>query len=94
MDVTTAVQERDYGCGDPSAFARSGKAVLDLGSGGGKICFIAAQIVGAGGSRTSLSTWSASRPGSSIIRCGTAKTSSPCTPRKPAQGSCDGGSCC
>ncbi|GAC1653264.1 MAG: methyltransferase domain-containing protein [Gemmatimonadaceae bacterium] len=38
--------ERDYGCGDPSAFAREGDTVLDLGSGGGKICFITAQIVG------------------------------------------------
>ncbi len=42
--------ERDYGCGDPSRFVRAGETVLDLGSGGGKICYIAAQIVGAGGS--------------------------------------------
>lgn len=41
--------ERDYGCGDPSRFVREGDAVLDLGSGGGKICYIAAQIVGSGG---------------------------------------------
>jgi arsenite methyltransferase len=41
--------ERDYGCGDPSAFVREGETVLDLGSGGGKICYIAAQIVGAKG---------------------------------------------
>ena len=40
------VLERDYGCGDPSRFARLGDTVLDLGSGGGKICFIASQIVG------------------------------------------------
>src|SRR4026209_152730 len=38
--------ERVSGCGDPSAFVRAGDAVLDLGSGGGKICYIAAQIVG------------------------------------------------
>jgi len=38
--------ERDYGCGDPSLFVREGDVVLDLGSGGGKICYIAAQIVG------------------------------------------------
>ncbi len=38
--------ERDYGCGDPSAFAKPGDTVLDLGSGGGKICYIASQIVG------------------------------------------------
>ena len=41
--------ERDYGCGDPSRFVESGDTVLDLGSGGGKICYIAAQIVGAQG---------------------------------------------
>jgi len=40
------VLERDYGCGDPSRYVRAGDVVLDLGSGGGKICFIAAQIVG------------------------------------------------
>ncbi len=41
--------ERDYGCGDPSAFVRAGETVLDLGSGGGKICYIASQIVGGNG---------------------------------------------
>ncbi len=41
--------ERDYGCGDPSAFVRLGETVLDLGSGGGKICYIASQIVGENG---------------------------------------------
>ncbi len=40
------VLERDYGCGDPSRYVTEGDTVLDLGSGGGKICFIAAQIVG------------------------------------------------
>lgn len=43
------ILERDYGCGDPSKFVREGDAVLDLGSGGGKICYIAAQIVGRAG---------------------------------------------
>ncbi|MCE9525902.1 MAG: methyltransferase domain-containing protein [Planctomycetales bacterium] len=38
--------ERDYGCGDPSRFVREGETGLDLGSGGGKICYIASQIVG------------------------------------------------
>ena len=38
--------ERDYGCGDPSKFVKEGDTVLDLGSGGGKICYIASQIVG------------------------------------------------
>ncbi|HUG17831.1 MAG TPA: methyltransferase domain-containing protein, partial [Planctomycetaceae bacterium] len=40
------ILDRDYGCGDPSAFVREGETVLDLGSGGGKICYIASQIVG------------------------------------------------
>ena len=48
--------ERDYGCGDPSAFVKSGETVLDLGSGGGKICYIAAQIVGASGSVIGVDT--------------------------------------
>lgn len=38
--------ERDYGCGDPSRHLAEGEVVLDLGSGGGKICYIASQIVG------------------------------------------------
>jgi arsenite methyltransferase len=37
---------RDYGCGDPSRYVKAGETVLDLGSGTGKICFIAAQVVG------------------------------------------------
>ncbi|MDH3717826.1 MAG: methyltransferase domain-containing protein, partial [Planctomycetota bacterium] len=41
--------ERDYGCGDPSRHLREGETVLDLGSGGGKICYIAAQVVGPAG---------------------------------------------
>lgn len=44
--IPQEVLDRDYGCGDPSAFLRSGETVLDLGSGGGKICFIASQVVG------------------------------------------------
>jgi len=44
--IPKEVLERDYGCGDPSRHVRPGDTVLDLGSGGGKICFIAAQIVG------------------------------------------------
>ena len=38
--------EKDYGCGDPSRYVRPGETVLDLGSGGGKVCYIASQIVG------------------------------------------------
>jgi ubiquinone/menaquinone biosynthesis C-methylase UbiE len=44
--IPREIIERDYGCGDPSEYLRPGETVLDLGSGGGKICFIAAQVVG------------------------------------------------
>ena len=43
--------DRDYGCGNPAEHVEreSGEVVLDLGSGGGKICYIASQIVGSAG---------------------------------------------
>jgi ubiquinone/menaquinone biosynthesis C-methylase UbiE len=44
--IPQEVIDRDYGCGDPSRYLREGETVLDLGSGTGKICFIATQIVG------------------------------------------------
>ncbi len=44
--IPAEVIERDYGCGDPSRYLRSGETVLDLGSGTGKVCFIASQVVG------------------------------------------------
>ncbi|MGH3934347.1 MAG: methyltransferase domain-containing protein [Pseudonocardiaceae bacterium] len=44
--IPAEVLERDYGCGDPSRHLAAGETVLDLGCGGGKICFIASQIVG------------------------------------------------
>ncbi|MGH7947352.1 MAG: methyltransferase domain-containing protein [Opitutaceae bacterium] len=44
--IPAEVIEKDYGCGDPSRHVRPGETVLDLGSGTGKICFIAAQVVG------------------------------------------------
>lgn len=47
--IPQEIIERDYGCGDPSQFVEPGDTVLDLGSGGGKICYIAAQVVGANG---------------------------------------------
>ncbi|OSM02196.1 methyltransferase domain-containing protein [Magnetofaba australis] len=43
------IVERDYGCGDPSRYVRENDIVLDLGSGGGKICYMAAQLVGEDG---------------------------------------------
>ena len=47
--IPREVIDRDYGCGDPSRYVRPGDTVLDLGSGGGKICFIASQIAGVEG---------------------------------------------
>jgi SAM-dependent methyltransferase len=44
--IPAEVLERDYGCGDPTPYVRPSETVLDLGAGGGKVCFIAAQIVG------------------------------------------------
>lgn len=44
--IPREVVEKDYGCGDPSQHLRLGETVLDLGSGTGKICFIASQVVG------------------------------------------------
>src|SRR6266481_2678850 len=48
-NIPQEVIAKDYGCGDPSRYLRPGETVLDLGSGAGKICFIAAQIVGPSG---------------------------------------------
>jgi len=44
--IPREILEKDYGCGDPSRYVREGDTVLDLGSGGGKICYIAAQVAG------------------------------------------------
>lgn len=40
------IVEKDYGCGDPSRYVREGDTVVDLGSGGGKICYMAAHLAG------------------------------------------------
>lgn len=48
-NIPTAILENDFGCGNPSRYVNAGEAVLDLGSGSGKICYILAQIVGPAG---------------------------------------------
>ena len=47
--IPDEIIEKDYGCGDPSRHVAEGDTVLDLGSGSGKSCYIASQIVGAEG---------------------------------------------
>ena len=44
--IPEEILERDYGCGNPSKHLHPGETVLDLGNGGGKICYIASQVVG------------------------------------------------
>lgn len=44
--IPDEVLQRDYGCGNPAAHVRLGETVLDLGSGAGKACFMASQVVG------------------------------------------------
>lgn len=50
-DLPTTVTDVAFGCGNPTAIAalRPGETVLDLGSGGGIDCFLAARMVGAEG---------------------------------------------
>ena len=47
--IPQEVLDRDYGCGDPTRHLRAGETVLDLGSGAGKVCFTASQVVGSSG---------------------------------------------
>ena len=44
--IPQEIIDRDYGCGDPSPYVRLGDTVVDLGSGGGKLCYIISQQVG------------------------------------------------
>lgn len=47
-DLPATVTDVAFGCGNPTAIAalRAGESVLDLGSGGGIDCFLAAKMVG------------------------------------------------
>ena len=65
--LPSEIVERDYGCGDPSRFARPGDRVLDLGSGGGKICYMASQIVGAEGRVIGVDATPITRPSAPTI---------------------------
>ena len=47
--VPQEILERDYGCGDPTPYVRTGDTVVDLGSGGGKACYVLSQVVGPNG---------------------------------------------
>jgi ubiquinone/menaquinone biosynthesis C-methylase UbiE len=51
MDAAPEASNMGLGCGNPTAIAalKPGETVLDLGSGGGFDCFLAAEKVGAGG---------------------------------------------
>ncbi len=44
--IPQEIIDKDYGCGDPTPYVRSGETVLDLGSGAGKLCYMLAQVVG------------------------------------------------
>lgn len=44
--IPQEIIDRDYGCGDPSPYVNEGDVVVDLGSGGGKLCYIISQQVG------------------------------------------------
>jgi SAM-dependent methyltransferase len=47
--IPQEIIDRDYGCGDPSPYVNEGDVVVDLGSGGGKLCYIISQQVGESG---------------------------------------------
>ncbi len=46
MSRPEEILQRDYGCGDPTPYVREGETVVDLGSGGGKVCYVLSQVVG------------------------------------------------
>ncbi|KAJ2082992.1 hypothetical protein H4R24_001186 [Coemansia sp. RSA 988] len=52
--VPDAVNDKFYGCGNPIPLGIKGKDVLDLGSGSGRDCYVAAALVGPEGSVTGV----------------------------------------
>jgi arsenite methyltransferase len=44
--IPDEILTKDYGCGDPTRYAKEGDIVVDLGSGAGKNCYMVAQKVG------------------------------------------------
>ncbi|KAJ2659248.1 hypothetical protein IWW48_003585 [Coemansia sp. RSA 1200] len=52
--VPDAVNERFYGCGNPIPLGIEGLDVLDLGSGSGRDCYVAAALAGPTGSVTGI----------------------------------------
>ena len=51
-DVPDEVKAKYYGCGSPTPTGIEGLRVLDLGSGSGRDCYVAARLVGTNGSVT------------------------------------------
>ncbi|KAJ1720364.1 hypothetical protein LPJ53_005003 [Coemansia erecta] len=52
--IPSAVNDRFYGCGNPIPLGIQGKDILDLGSGSGRDCYIAAALTGPKGSVTGV----------------------------------------
>ncbi|KAJ2824416.1 hypothetical protein IWW50_003342 [Coemansia erecta] len=52
--IPNAVNDKFYGCGNPLPLGIEGKDVLDLGSGSGRDCYVAAALVGPQGSVTGV----------------------------------------
>mmetsp|Transcript_19752 Transcript_19752/g.64214 ORF Transcript_19752/g.64214 Transcript_19752/m.64214 type:complete len:401 (+) Transcript_19752:26-1228(+) len=53
-DVPDEVKAKYYGCGSPTPLGIDGLRVLDLGSGSGRDCYVAAALVGESGSVTGV----------------------------------------
>eukprot|EP01084_Bolivina_argentea_P072299 131281_1 len=49
INVPDEISAKYYGCGSPLPFGIDGLTVLDLGSGSGRDCYVASQLVGEGG---------------------------------------------